>query len=1540
MLLFSRSAGQSEYFSVERTTRGGCSALKVLLSFCLVLTALLCVGGGRSTAYADDAVAYDRIYYFNMDSKGTQGNMMLVQTTDANGVPHWGLLDAGHRYAKTIQDENGRSYSTTVHGLSSQINCHNGKDVAQYMINYLGVKHLDFIIGTHAHSDHVGGIPELVATTFVDSQGVTRSLVDSNTTYYYKEYQHISNLEDDLVKYTSSSWHNQAFAYQAAYAMQEAGATLVDLSKLDAFSDLPEGLRFVTRGELGDEYGDSVEFTVGGITFRLYNLYEHTDTGNENVNSIVAVMSNGQYTVVNLADINTNHGAIDKVSAAIAEAYGTVDIVVAGHHGATGSNTKEMFDQLQPDFVVVSNGSSETSWFYTTGDLAAAIPYANARYGTDFYGTGISYYATVTDLSGNAVHIYSVDNAGALEDAMSRILTANKKKTGWVSWAQTDGTLWTYLEKGDSVKDAWRQVSGKWYHFDEYGIMQTGWIEADGTVYYLDPGSGAAKSGWMQRDSDWYYLNPNARGFGKPVTGWQTISNKRYYFNESGVMLSETWVDGYYLSSSGAMATGWIQEANGDWYYLNPNTKARTYGKILVGWQTIGGKKYFFEENGVMKHDTWQDTYYLTHDGWVATGFQTIDGETYYFDPNTKAKTYGRILTGWRNIGKYRYFFDDEGRMQKGWLDDTFYLREDGTIQTGLGSMATGWLNLGTEESPVWYYMDANAKARSYGRRLTGWQTIGGKKYFFEDNGVMAHDTWVDSFYMTHGGPVATGLQVIDGETYYFDPNTKSRSFGRILTGWRNINNKRYYFDDEGRMQRGWLDDTFYLKEDGSMATGWLNLGTEVSPVWYYMDPNAKARSYGRRLTGWQTIGGKKYYFDDYGVMAHDTWVDSFFLTHDGPVATGLQVINGETYYFDPNTKNKSFGRALTGWRTINNKRYFFDDEGRMQKGWYDDTFYLNDDGSMATGWKEINGTWYYLDPNAKAKTYGRKLLGWQTIGGKKYYFDDNGAMAHDTWVDSFYLTHDGPVATGFQILDGETYYFDPNTKNKTFGRALTGWRTISGKYYYFDDEGRIQRGWLDDTYFLNADGVMATGWKEDGGYWYYLDPNAKAKTYGRKLLGWQTIGGKRYYLDDNGRMVKDSWSDGRYLDGDGVMAAGWKEIPSGSGSWYYLNPNAKDRNYGRALTGWQTISGKRYCFDDNGLMLRNTWQDDYYLDDSGVLATGLVYTSTGTYYLNPNAKAKNYGRALTGWQQIGGKWYYFDDSGKMLSGTWTEDGFYLTAEGPMAASCWQTLNGKHYYFDAKGNKLTGWQTVNGKKYFFNEDGSAAVNTWTEAGWLDENGVVTTGLVTDAEGRTYYVDAKGNKLTGWQNVNGAEHYFGTDGVLAANDWATDGRYVSGDGTPASGMMNVEGGTYFFSNGTKLTGWQSANGTEYYFGEDGALAADTWAADGRYVSGDGSLQTGWKSIGGAWYYFEADGRKHTGWLEDNGATYYFNAEGVMVTGEQTIDGESYYFNEDGSLYVAPVVENTVIDENGDGGDDGAGNGKGGSGETPVTNPEVG
>ncbi len=63
-----------------------------------------------------------------------------------------------------------------------------------------------------------------------------------------------------------------------------------------------------------------------------------------------------------------------------------------------------------------------------------------------------------------------------------------------------------------------------------------------------------------------------------------------------------------------------------------------------------------------------------------------------------------------------------------------------------------------------------------------------------------------------------------------------------------------------------------------------------------------------------------------------------------------------------------SSGKTLTGWQTIGGLRYYFNSDGVMHEGWkQDDTtakwYYWTNDGAV-TGWREIDGKWYYFDEN------------------------------------------------------------------------------------------------------------------------------------------------------------------------------------------------------------------------------------------------------------------------------------------------------------------------------------------------------------------------------------------------------------------------------------------------------------------------------------------------------------------------------------------------------------------------------------------------
>ena len=68
-------------------------------------------------------------------------------------------------------------------------------------------------------------------------------------------------------------------------------------------------------------------------------------------------------------------------------------------------------------------------------------------------------------------------------------------------------------------------------------------------------------------------------------------------------------------------------------------------------------------------------------------------------------------------------------------------------------------------------------------------------------------------------------------------------------------------------------------------------------------------------------------------------------------------------------------------------------------------------------------------------------------------------------------------------------------------------------------------------------------------------------------------------------------------------------------------------------------------------------------------------------------------GWMLTGWQQVGGKWYYLTDSGAMATGWLQKDGkwYYLDpATGAMHAADVQSIGGKWYAFGADGEMRYG----------------------------------------------------------------------------------------------------------------------------------------------------------------------------------------------------------------------------------------------------------
>ena len=306
------------------------------------------------------------------------------------------------------------------------------------------------------------------------------------------------------------------------------------------------------------------------------------------------------------------------------------------------------------------------------------------------------------------------------------------------------------------------------------------------------------------------------------LTGWQeAASGTKYYFGEPGTEGSATpltncfvEVDGkkVYIGSNGTVSTGWQQDGS-TWYYIGADAE------YLTGWQKIGDKTYFFKDDGAM-----------------ATGWKVEGSKRYYLDAKN-----GDMKTGWQKIDGKLYCFDSKGALTSG---------------------KTGWVQV----EHVWYYATSTS-----GEYKTGWLKSGGKWYYLKEDGAMAtgfiqvNNVW---YYLNGSGAMKTGWQKISGTWYHF------KGSGAMSIGWLKTGGKWYYLQDNGAMATGFtlVDNVwYYLNGSGAMKTGWQ----KISGYWYYF------KGSGAMTTGWQKVKGKWYYLQDNGVMV-----------------TGNHTIDGVAYRF------------------------------------------------------------------------------------------------------------------------------------------------------------------------------------------------------------------------------------------------------------------------------------------------------------------------------------------------------------------------------------------------------------------------------------------------------------------------------------------------------------------------------------------------------------------------------------------------------------------------------------------------------------------
>ena len=384
---------------------------------------------------------------------------------------------------------------------------------------------------------------------------------------------------------------------------------------------------------------------------------------------------------------------------------------------------------------------------------------------------------------------------------------------------------------------------------------------------------------------------------------------------------------------------------------------------------------------------------------------------------------------------------------------------------------AQGW----AEEDGTWVYYNRDGE-----RATEQWKKSGNNWYYLDSDGEMAIDTLIEDgdnyYYVDINGVMASNQWVaIDNEDagednepehywYYFQANGKALKNGdNSKVALKTVNGKKYAFDDEGKMLYGWvksddasrIDDTdgdafkdgdYYFggEDDGAMTTGWVLMDityneatsdNEIAPVfnddedqsrWFYFKSNGKKiKAEGDDIQKGKTINGKKYEFDQYGVMTAEWSLD---------VKKASDAGVRDAYSTQATNSNARTAQYSHLWRYFNS----VEDGSRVSKGWFKVVAaeYMNYDKN-----NDDEDAWYYADGNGRIYTAAFK-----TIKGKKYAFREDGRMVNGL---KFIKQNNAGEIIGVVADDNTGHPFDTEDD---FVKNAPYWNENGYYCYYFGD--------------------------------------------------------------------------------------------------------------------------------------------------------------------------------------------------------------------------------------------------------------------------------------------------------------------------------------------------------------------------------------------------------------------------------------------------------------------------------------------------------
>ncbi|GEM_PF-866442 len=334
-----------------------------------------------------------------------------------------------------------------------------------------------------------------------------------------------------------------------------------------------------------------------------------------------------------------------------------------------------------------------------------------------------------------------------------------------VTWTQTDqGWICSYNRDGQQFREQWihlyqtdgNKKTGKWYYFNESGIMQTGWLFFDNDWFYLQSdGSAVIGDGLIQEiDGSSYMFSLHGTIYRN-----ETITRKGvlYTFDEQGRIV--------YSGDNKQTESGSRYDSKSQLDYINYTRKQKSITPLLHDNDlNIAARQAFDSAAANQGKITLSEVYSLTSD---QTNRNII--HIAYIKCTAAADGYGLYLTS-----------EAEDALLNLWFTRVGYYKQGTSIMIILAA-----------------YEGEEATQLSPELAQGQWILDNGEWKYLRNDGTYAISCWVKN--------------PADNEWYHFDEN------GYMNKGWfQDADEKWYYFAPEsGIMQTNKTVDGYTLDSDG-----------------------------------------------------------------------------------------------------------------------------------------------------------------------------------------------------------------------------------------------------------------------------------------------------------------------------------------------------------------------------------------------------------------------------------------------------------------------------------------------------------------------------------------------------------------------------------------------------------------------------------------------------------------------------------------------------------------------------------------------------